>query len=212
MEPTQSELTPLQAAQALRGLEGYEERLSSRAAGLTNMIWGLATAGIFLTYGSATDWAEAQGLPWLLALLWIPWVAAGITTTGAIWNAHAVSLGRDRDHDNRKSLLMSLGYTVGFLALMGAVFAIAELVIGLDWDFNVIMVLVSALFAWLVSAGERGSNLACSRHTSVAALAMAAAALVMGLVGLANEPANLLGATVVGGAWFASGIVTFTKG
>lgn len=53
-----------------------------QATGLTWMVWGLAVAGIFLSYNVAGAWAQAPG--WLFGLLWLPPILAGVAISWVI--------------------------------------------------------------------------------------------------------------------------------
>lgn len=44
-------LTPQEAARVLTKARSWEDALEGRTAGITWMIWGIATPGIFVTYG-----------------------------------------------------------------------------------------------------------------------------------------------------------------
>lgn len=86
-------LTPDEAARMLTQASRYEDALLRRTEGITWMIWGLATPGIFVTYAFASVLA---GAGWWMALLWIPWVAAGVLATAALWRSAALSSPRLR--------------------------------------------------------------------------------------------------------------------
>ncbi len=210
MAPAAETLTPLDAAEALRSLEGFEEKLDRRTGGMTNMVWGLASAGIFLTYGSASEWIAEQALHWLFSLLWIPWVAGGMALTGALWSSKAVTMGRDPE--SRGSLLASLGFTGAFLAILAAVALVGGRLLDLDWDTNTTLVLVNGLFIGLIGTAHRRHDKACAAYTLGAAVVVVLAAIVLAATGLADAPANLIGAAVVGGAWFGSGWLVYLKG
>ncbi len=203
-------LTAMDAAEALRSLEGFEQGLDRRTGGMTNMVWGLASAGIFLTYGSADTWIQDIGQYWLFGFLWIPWVAAGMALTAALWGSKAVTMGREPG--TRSEWLASLGFTGAFLLILAAVAGIGSRVLGLDWDTNTTLVLVNGLFIGLIGSVHRRHDRACATYTLAAAVAVVLGALALAVVGIGDAPANLAGAAIVGAAWFVSGALTYRKG
>lgn len=84
-------LTPEEAARVLATAARYEDSLQRRTEGLTWMIWGLATPGIFVTYAFASVLA---GPGWWMGLLWVPWVVGGVLATSALWRSAALASPR----------------------------------------------------------------------------------------------------------------------
>ncbi|MGB0652775.1 MAG: hypothetical protein ACPGQL_06200 [Thermoplasmatota archaeon] len=208
------QLTPTDAARAaaaLGELEGYEETLSNRAAGTTNMVWGMAAAGIFLTYGTAGGWLSSwPELEWLFALLWIPWVAMGTGLTWTTWVTHAVSLQRSpamRDGMKASGLSFLL-----FGTLVAATFGLLVLGLGLAWDTSAVMTLVNGLFALILGTSLRRHSTTCSTNTVLAGLWMALLGVTIGVAGLGHEPAALAGASACALGWFGSGLATYLRG
>jgi hypothetical protein len=98
-------MTPEEALQTVAGVRSYRERLTSRAAGIVWMVWGLALsfsafAGLFVEYpGLGGDVVEGgPGLmanAWLLeAIVLLVMVAVAATLTTAVWRAHALEAER----------------------------------------------------------------------------------------------------------------------
>lgn len=88
MDPMSDTLTPHEAARVVASASRYEDSLVQRTEGLTQMVWGLVTPAIFVTYAFA-GLVHAPG--WVFALLWAPWVAAGAAATMALWRSAALS-------------------------------------------------------------------------------------------------------------------------
>lgn len=81
-------LTPHEAARAVAEASRYEDALRQHTEGITWIIWGIATPGIFMTYAFA---GVLGGSGWWMALLWIPWVAMGIGGTVTLWRTAALA-------------------------------------------------------------------------------------------------------------------------
>lgn len=87
--PMADTLTPHEAARVLADAHSYEHGLQQRTEGLTQMVWGIAGPGMFLTYAFAT---RVDGFPtWGWSVLWLPWVFAATLTTFALWRSAALS-------------------------------------------------------------------------------------------------------------------------
>lgn len=208
--PAASDMTARDALRALGDLPRYEENLTAKAGGMTSMVWGLAAAGIFLTYLAAGDWLEEMRAYWAFALLWIPWVAAGIALSGAIWVSHAVSLRSDPK--TGQGLAKSLAFTGLFLAIAAALFLGLDVLAGVEWTVHSLMTVANGLFA-LAMAGVQMRAKACGAGNVAAAGAMMlAAGIALGLAGASDVVSGLLGATVVGLGWFAAGVLTYRQG
>jgi hypothetical protein len=81
-------LTPHEAAAALARANQWEDRLVHRIEGMTWMVWGLATAGIWVTL-TAMGRGPMDVLPVMLS--WSLWVFAGFALTYALWRSAALS-------------------------------------------------------------------------------------------------------------------------
>lgn len=82
-------LTATDAARAIVEATRYEDALRHRTEGLTQMVWGIVTSAIFTCYGFASFLDPPT---WVYATLWLPWIAAGLATTFALWRSAALSL------------------------------------------------------------------------------------------------------------------------
>lgn len=110
-----AELTPLEAARVLAKARDYDEDLRARTGGLTWMIWGFVSAGIFLTYSLAS---VSGGEGWAMGFLWLPWVVAGIVAMNALWRSAALSSRRIATFDPKGFWLRFLLITAGYGALL----------------------------------------------------------------------------------------------
>jgi hypothetical protein len=139
-DPMNETMTPQQAARVLTDAAGFERSLARRTHGLTLMMWGLASSGMFVSYGFA---AVVDATWFVYAFLWAPWVFLGILTTGALWRSAALARPdaglqwRDRREWTRV-LLVGLGISAIFfltqpdgpvlpLALLGAAYLVFAL-------------------------------------------------------------------------------------
>ena len=120
-------LTPDQAIREILRIEGHTGSLLQRAVGLTWMIWGVISGGIFVSY-EAIGIAAPSGT--LLALgyglVWIPWVLLGGIATAVLWRSLALVIPKSSGHAGRITVVA----TATFLALVlggGAVIAIASI-------------------------------------------------------------------------------------
>lgn len=203
-------MTARDALAALGDLPRYEESLNARTGGLTLMLWGLATAGIFLTYAAAARPIERADAHWAFALLWMPWVAAGSWATALLWRHLAVTLRRDPD--TRSGVRLSVLITLLFIALAAALFGGLDVVAGVEWTVHSLMAMASGLCALLVGVWQRRAWGVGGRNLAVAGLAMVAAAVALGLSGLGDAGSGLVAAAVVGSGWFAAGVATYCSG
>lgn len=130
-------MTPQAAARVLADAAGFERSLARRTHGLTFMVWGIASSGMFVSYGFA---AVMDAVWWVFAFLWMPWVFLGVITTSALWRSAALArpdVGikwADRREWTRV-LLVGLGVSAVFflaqpdgpvlpLALLGATYCV----------------------------------------------------------------------------------------
>jgi hypothetical protein len=216
-------LTPAQAIHALTQLEGYEEGLTARIGGLTSMVFGIAVAGIFVTYGVASAWGFVQRHPWVQSFLWVPWILAGTVITTSLWSLHAIQLRRpDRGwRASAYSLMLSLVFTAIALALSflpvpqihaGAAFAPLASQLGM-FGF---MTVVTGLFTLVMAGMAYGRFMGKPRGAAVpllgAGLAILVGGFAMGMVALDGLPAALLSAGLCGTAYFGAGLVPYLRG
>lgn len=203
-------MTPDDALAALRELPRYEERLAARTGGLTFMMWGLAVAGIFLTYSAAGDWLVRNRAEWAFALLWVPWVAAGSALTALLWTSHAVTLRQPPEA--APGLRLSLAVTALFVVLAGAVFVAVDRFAGAAWTAHSLMLTASGLCAAILGAWQRRTWGPAARTLLAAGAAMALGGVVLGAAGVHEEAAGLLAAAIAGTSWMAAGAVAYRMG
>lgn len=198
-------MTPAQAAQVLQGIGGHEETLTARATGVTNMIWGMVAASIFLAYAAADG---LDGFRWFSTLLWAPFVAAGMLLTRRVWATHAVVL-RVR-HEGKPS--MSLLFSFGFAAVaVGLIFGLPA--IGIEWSTHAIMLLVNGLLAIVMGAFAKTVWCSCGgKETATAGVLMLAGGVALGILGLGEAATGLAAALVALACWFGSGLAIYARG
>lgn len=81
-------MTAREAARALVDASRYEGALAERTAGITWMVWGIATPGVFMTYAFAS---VLGGSGWWMSVLWIPWILMAVVTTVSLWRSAALA-------------------------------------------------------------------------------------------------------------------------
>lgn len=146
-------MTPTDAARVLAEASGYEDALVQRTEGLTVMVWGLVTPGIWLAYAGF-------GTRPIAPFLWVPWVAAGAVTTFFLWRSAALSqpgaLGRQPG-------LAFFARWLGFVIVLAASMYIVRpnsaagplVIVGLSW------LAMAAFNLWGMSPRGRGVWLVC---------------------------------------------------
>jgi hypothetical protein len=203
-------MTPRDALHALGDLPRYEERLEMRTGGLTLMVWGLAIAGIFMTYAAAGPWLEGLGAYWGFSLLWVPWVVAGSVASSTLWRSHAITLRREPD--GRKGWLTSLVLSGAFLIVAAVLFVALDVGGVFEWTIHSIMAMSSGVLALGMGLAMRRHWGAGARNLVLAGLAILAGAIAIGLSGVGETASGLLAATLTGAGWFTAGLATYTKG
>lgn len=197
-------LTPQQAAQALADIAVHEEGLHARAGALTGVVWGLVSAGIFVTYGLSVTSGELPG--WAFSVLWVPWTLVGILASVALW--HMLALSR-REPPRPRVALAWVGSTSG-------VFLLALLGLNLLDLHDASFVYMTAVNGFVAAGILVRLSLEARRLASwpllAAALAMLAGALAIGLADLSTTMAALAAATVCCGAYALAGLATFVRG
>lgn len=81
-------LTPQEAAQAIARANAWEDRIVHRTEGMTWMVWGLVTAGIWVTLTAMSRGPQAI-VP--MTLSWSVWVIAGFALTYSLWRSAALT-------------------------------------------------------------------------------------------------------------------------
>jgi hypothetical protein len=90
------------AVAEIERLENLRGPLERRTSGITWMIWGIATAAIFMSYnflGVLVEFVN-PGAMYFMPLAWMPWVAMGVVATRAVWksaNVMVPNLGNRRE-------------------------------------------------------------------------------------------------------------------
>lgn len=132
------------ALQEVRDLGGFHDGLVRRTAALTWLLWGLILTGLNLHYQlAAGPGPDVAFLPWAHPFLWVPWAAAGVALTWAMWRAAGLEFpGVSSDPTGRRVLLL-----VVILALAMLGWALSS------WLIEVLGVLFVGTAAFLVGAG-----------------------------------------------------------
>lgn len=209
-ETADASMSARDAVGMLADLEGYEESLTARTAGITWMIWGTAVPGIFTTYGAATVWLETTSFAWILSSLWIPWIAGASLATNWLWKATAVTL--DWDASSKQGWGYAVGFTLAFFALAGAIW-LASQALGTTLGTNAWMLLAGGLLTIAIGLVYRRQRIPGPSEAVLGGLVLSAAAL--GLAAASLEPpafAGLVSAGLVGLVYYTMGIRLYRRG
>ncbi len=201
------DLSAQDAANTLHGLERVEETLTARTAGLSNIVWGLASPLIFLTYGTAAPWVEANNHHWLYALLWIPGVALGSLLTKLLWRQHAVHLRQAPGGDWRM-----LGYIALFFATATALWFVTDKALQWHWTTSALMTVANGFFALMIATVEHRGQVPCARYGYPAGAWMILAGLTIAFAGANHAAASLLGAAATSIGWTLAGLWMIRRG
>ncbi len=202
-------MTATQAAEALDRLDDAVEGITKRTIGLTNMVWGFAAASIFLAYGTAAPWIEANAMYWLYGVLWIPSIVAGQWTTMALWKHHAIQT--EIEDEPKEGWLRIALYTMAFFAV-AAIVVFGTRAAGIDWQIATYMILVNGALMGTVAAVESIHDRYCGPPTTLGGIALIGLGIAVGLMDAGHAAASLLGAIGVASAWMASGWRIYTRG
>lgn len=151
-----TEMSPLEAARVLAQARDYEADLRTRTGGITWMLWGLVSCGIFLSYAFVS--VLGAGGFWM-NFLWVPWVLAGILAMNALWRSAALSMPAIRTmrwkHFWIRFAAISAAYFVllWFMPITGP--AQALVFMGLSW-------LAMGVLGFLRSTTPAGPRWVCS--------------------------------------------------
>lgn len=131
--------TPQAALRTIEEASRYEEALRQRTEGLTNVIWGFVIPCIFLSYAMAGATFGDGAWPFWAQQLWLPWVAAGVVASVALWQTAALSAPRLSTEGSWKGGLAVVAfYLVGWYVA----YAVAP-----DFDPSVVFTLLAGT-AW----------------------------------------------------------------
>ena len=210
-------LTVRGALQTITKLEGLEIGLYQRTEGVTNIVWGLVVAGMFFAYQAVGSEFPMTGSYWG-PVLWIPWIAAGVTSTAFVWrSAHlSANLPFDQKQGRREGFVyMGVFVTVMFLGFM--VFGVFLADEGLRLREPGYMMGLMSLAILIVSffVRHRASRAARRAHFIVGSLGIIAT-ILLAIFSPADPSAYFLqtiaGAVLLGGGWLVSGAYLTLKG
>lgn len=179
-ETREADFTAKAAAEVLAGAATYEDALRRRTEGLTNMVWGITSAGIFTSYAllavtgvlAGADAPEA-----VYAMLWAPWVLCGVLTTKALWRSASLAAPK-LDVAQPPGYKLLLAWVGAYVVLGGGAFLLvprmneptyALLAMGLGWT------VFGALNLFRCSRAGRNVSVATGAVILAAAVALAAA-------------------------------------
>jgi hypothetical protein len=194
-------LTPAEAARVLAEASTYESSLRERTQGISWMIWGLVSAGIWMTYGYAA--LAAPDLGWGYSLLWMPWIVAGGAATGALWRSAALS---------RPALRRTPTWKMWAQYAVGVVFFTALFLVVPPSGPEFPLVAIGAFWAFLGLANPfRMSRLGVRISVLVGtSCALVGGLLLLSPLGIGAREA--IATVVAGGVPLASGLYETTRG
>lgn len=179
-------LTPQDAALAIARANQWEDRIIHRTEGMTWMVWGLVTAGIWVTLTAMSRGPQAI-LP--MTLSWTVWVVAGFGLTYALWRSAALT---------RPDVIRTAPWWTYLVKVAGIALAIASLNFVMQPTTPAYpLALMGFLWIALALLSRRWSRLG-----KITALAIGAAVIIGGLalpylVGGMEE--MMLAAALIGG-------------
>lgn len=192
--------TPQEAARALAEASRFEDALAERTGGITWMVWGIVTPGIFLTY-SFFGALDAGG--WWLGLVWMPWVAAGILTTVMLWRSAALAAPALDTQPSGSFWLRFLGFT--------ALITLVMYLVRPDGP-EAPLIVVGALWAGMGILNLWGAS-ARGRRVSVAAgLPLVVAGILLAALDVPVEVGGMVAVAVSGLAPIAAGLYQTLRG
>lgn len=207
------DFTAHDAARTLNQLENYEESLTLRGSALSWMAFGLGGAAIFVTYEAASQLFFDLGIPWLLALLWAPWILGASILTNGLWQM--LSVTSNIPHDTKETVTGTVGGTALVFAialLLWGISRVAGLEVMFDGSTGWALV-IGAFTAILATYQSKRFRIPALRTPFVLAgllifltgAAMAAVHTPLGLSGLIASGTMLLG-------YFGAGLYVYTRG
>lgn len=104
------DLSPQEAIEKIDRVDQLHHALEQRTSGVTWMVWGIASAAIFVTYsyvGVVVD-AYATQMRALFPFLWIPWVLLGLLVTRSLWRSAGLVVPIQQRSLDRQGILLGL--------------------------------------------------------------------------------------------------------
>lgn len=193
------------AVQTLEQMEGMHEALRRRTSGITWMIWGIVTPGIFFTYSFWALVVEFYAPSWggAFPFLWIPWIIAGVAATVALWRSAGLVVPTV---GNRRQGILTF---LVFLLVMNFAWPVSEAV-----GFGLVepALMMVALGFGNVALGVMGVNCP-TREERVLTLSVGAGLIVVALAGSAGVAGrdaayalfSIVAPLVTGMAYFVNG-------
>jgi hypothetical protein len=211
-------LTVRSALQTISKLEGLEIGLFQRTEGITNIVWGLVTAGMFFAYFALGAMYPTRSDYWG-PILWMPWIAAGVLSTMAVWrSAH---LAAQMPTDSKQNAQRGFRYMAVFTLVMFLGFVVFGVFLS-DADLRLkepgYMMGLMSLAILLVASLTRGrATLAARRGHVVVGVLGLLSTVVLAFAAPTAIPETyflqtIVAALVLGGGWLVSGMLLTLKG
>lgn len=205
-EPGDAGFSPADAARDLQALRAFDVGLRQRTEGISWALWGLVTAGIFLTYGYAGS-HFGHAWPFWATQIWLPWVAAGSALSAALWRSAALTAPAAAERGVRGWIHL-LTWTLLILAVICIAFFLRT---GIREP--VMALLGVGAVALFMGATNLLRYTPTGRLVAVTAgAAMVGAALLEVLLDAGYDAATLVGATVGGCAFLLGGLYETLRG
>ncbi len=209
-------LSAREAMDEISKLQGVDQALARRTAGLTWMVWGIVSPAIFLTYGALGTTLRLMGLEWVNAILWVPFVLMGVLATVTLWRSVGLVIPVERNGEGARRGVVATGI---FLAAIYGVFALTGLLdVGHLLDDMVVLAGLGVASLALGATGYLSADALDRRLWLVAGILLLVAALAgSALLGTLERPlvhaaGTAYGAGVSALVYFGAGLFLANRG
>ncbi len=198
--------TARDAVSQITELSDFDIALRQRTEGLTLAIWGIITAGIFLSYGYA-DAAITGAFPVWAMFIWAPWVVAGFLVVGALWESAALTSASAVE--GGRSGWVHLAAWVGFIML--AWFGASMVGVRLAPHILYVFILGSAGIV-LGATPFLAFSLIGRRIALVTGLIVLAGGFALSMSGMTGDAGDVAAALLVSITWITGGLYQTLRG
>lgn len=193
-------MTAIDAARTIEETRRWDSVLRHRTEGLTWMLWGIVTGGMFFSYTFA---GMAHAPEWTFPVLWIPWVVIGNVFVVLLWKTASFS-------NRRVAPERSWRKYVGMILAFIAIFTLEFLVFRIDsW-------LIPMYFAAIAWGGMGLFMPSMSPRGKRASMGIGVVTLLCALILSVARPAEPLGGVLASlclfVAAFGGGLIEATLG